>query len=75
MGLIWADGAGVLTAVESSIISDFLGDWLGSNYDGEYAKGRIPTKSKDSKAQMSKHVQVEWKNRDGWSSNQIYRKH
>ena len=42
-----------------SIGADFLGDWLGSNYDGEYAKGRIPTKSKDTKAQMSKHVQVE----------------
>ena len=42
-----------------SIGADFLGDWLGSNYDGEYAKGRIPIKSKDNKAQMSKHVQVE----------------
>jgi len=42
-----------------SIGADFLGDWLGSNYDGEYAKGRIPVKSKDSKAYMSKHVQIE----------------
>ena len=42
-----------------SIGADFLGDWLGSNYDGEYAKGRIPIKSKDTNAKMSKHVQVE----------------
>ena len=41
-----------------SIGADFLGDWLGSNYDGDYAKGRIPVKI-DGTASMSKHIQVE----------------
>ena len=41
-----------------SIGADFLGDWLGSNYDGDYAKGRIPVKV-NGKAFMSKHVQLE----------------
>ena len=41
-----------------SIGADFLGDWLGSNYDGDYAKGRIPIKI-NGKASMSKHVQIE----------------
>ena len=42
-----------------SIGADFLGDWLGSNYDGEYVKGRVPVKNNNSKAYMSKHIQVE----------------
>ncbi len=41
-----------------SIGADFLGDWLGSNYDGDYAKGRIPVKI-DGTASMSKHIQIE----------------
>ena len=41
-----------------SIGADFLGDWLGSNYDGDYAKGRIPFKVNGT-ASMSKHIQIE----------------
>ena len=41
-----------------SIGADFLGDWMGSNYDGDYAKGRVPIKV-DGTATMSKHIQLE----------------
>ena len=41
-----------------SIGADFLGDWMGSNYDGDYAKGRVPIKV-DGIATMSKHIQLE----------------
>ncbi len=41
-----------------SIGADFLGDWLGSNYDSDYAKGRIPVKVNGT-ASMSKHIQIE----------------
>ncbi|WP_276168052.1 TAT-variant-translocated molybdopterin oxidoreductase [Zobellia alginiliquefaciens] len=34
--------------------ADFLGDWQGGNYDGGYAKGRVPKNGK-----MSRHVQFE----------------
>ncbi len=34
--------------------ADFLGDWQGGGYDGNYAKGRVPKNGK-----MSKHIQLE----------------
>lgn len=37
-----------------SVGADFLGDWQGGGFDGDYAKGRIP---KDGK--MSRHIQFE----------------
>jgi len=37
-----------------SIGADFLGDWQGGGYEGDYAKGRVPKNGK-----MSRHVQFE----------------
>ena len=37
-----------------SVGADFLGDWNGGGYEGNYAKGRIPKNGK-----MSKHIQFE----------------
>ena len=37
-----------------SVGADFLSDWQGGGYDGDYALNRIPKKGK-----MSKHIQVE----------------
>ncbi|WKW47174.1 TAT-variant-translocated molybdopterin oxidoreductase [Myroides sp. JBRI-B21084] len=37
-----------------SVGADFLGDWQGGGYDGDYAKGRVPKNGK-----MSKHIQLE----------------
>lgn len=37
-----------------SVGADFIGDWNGGGYEGNYAKGRIPKNGK-----MSKHIQFE----------------
>ena len=37
-----------------SIGADFLGDWQGGNFDGDYAKGRVP-----NHGEMSHHIQFE----------------
>ena len=37
-----------------SVGADFLGDWQGGGYDGDYAKGRVPKNGK-----MSRHIQFE----------------
>ena len=37
-----------------SVGADFIGDWNGGGYEGDYAKGRIPKNGK-----MSKHIQFE----------------
>ncbi len=37
-----------------SVGADFIGDWNGGGYEGDYAKGRVPKNGK-----MSKHIQFE----------------
>ncbi len=43
-----------LADVIVSVGADFIGDWNGGGYEGNYAKGRIPKNGK-----MSKHIQFE----------------
>ena len=42
-----------------SIGADFLGDWMGSSYDKDYVKNRVPKKNNNGKAKMSRHIQIE----------------
>ena len=38
-----------------SLGADFLGDWMGSSYDKDYVKNRVPQKKNNNKAKMSRH--------------------